>query len=80
MLTFGFILFYLFLAATHPSGVLGPNPVYEGSILPLSTRDPLFLPGTDDKGDAGPQNDDEVEGTEGEDGNGGVENEVLYTS
>ncbi len=63
--------FGIFLAATHPSGVLGPNPVQEGSVvLPSSTHDPLFLPGTDDEGVASPQNDDEVEGTEGEDGNG----------
>ncbi len=50
--------------------MLGPNPVHEGSILPLSTHDPLLVPGIDNEGDAGPQNDDEVEGAEGEDGNG----------
>ncbi len=50
--------------------MLCPNPVHEGSILPLSTHDPLLVPGIDNEGDAGPQNDDEVEGAEGEDGNG----------
>ncbi len=55
----------IFLAATRSSVVPGPNPVHEGSVLPLSTRDPLFLPGTDDEVE---RVDEEVVGTDGEDG------------
>ncbi len=64
----------------------GPDPSSQqaGSVVPRSPiRESLFLPGTDDEGEsvvqglvADPPNDDEVEGTEGEDGNGGADDEA----
>ncbi|PBK95927.1 hypothetical protein ARMGADRAFT_1028176 [Armillaria gallica] len=72
-------------AANRPNIIQGPNPslLREGSVLvPSNGREPLFLPGTDDEGDQVPEDlmetgrvDEEVAGTDGEDGDSQSQNE-----
>ncbi|PBK81665.1 hypothetical protein ARMGADRAFT_1091056 [Armillaria gallica] len=67
-------------AAAHPNVIRGPDPnldfLQEGNVLvPSTDREPLFLPGTDDEDEQAQEDlveagrvDDEVAGTDGEDG------------